>query len=67
MAKGRVVVDGQYLPLAPLDAEDIADSGIITVKIADGAITSVKLSSALVPYIGVYGYAEYGRSVYNFT
>ena len=65
-AKGSVVVDGQKVPMVPLGTTDIADNAVTTAKIPDSAITSLKLSSALVPYIGVYGYGEYGRCVYNF-
>jgi len=55
MAKTIKVIDGRHL---------IGD--VQTTDIEDLAVTAAKIP-ALVPYIGVYGYAEYGRSVYNFT
>jgi len=66
MAKVAKVIDGKHL-IGDVQTEDIEDSAVTTAKIADANITTVKFTSALVPYIGVYGYAEYGRSVYNFT
>ena len=50
-----------------INAAKLAANAVTTAKILDGAVTTAKMSSSLVPYIGVYGYAEYGRSVYNFT
>ena len=65
MAKVSQVIDGHHL-IGDVQTEDIEDSAVTAAKLADGAITSVKLSSRFVPYIGLYGYAEYGRCVYNF-
>ena len=66
MAKTIKVIDGRHL-IGDVQTIDIEDGAVTTAKIADANITTGKFTSSLVPYIGVYGYAEYGRSVYNFT
>ena len=65
-AIGRQAIEDAYFSADATMRAKFADSFINAAKIADSAITSEKLSSALVPYIGVYGYGEYGRCVYNF-
>jgi len=55
MPKFSMVIDGKKL---------IGD--VQTDDIDDGAITMVKLASPKIVYIGLYDYAEYDRSVYDF-
>ena len=42
------------------------DTNVITARIVDAAITIAKLVSPKLLYIGLYDYAEYDRSVYEF-
>jgi len=49
-----------------IDAAKLADAGVTTAKLADTAITIAKLVSPKLLYIGLYDYAEYDRSVYDF-
>ena len=42
------------------------DTNVTTDRIVDGAVTIAKLVSPKLLYIGLYDYAEYDRSVYDF-
>ena len=42
------------------------DTNVTTNRIVDGAVTAAKLVSPKLLYIGLYDYAEYDRSVYDF-
>ena len=65
MAKFLKVIDGQKL-IGDVQTIDIEDSAVSTTKLADAVITIVKLVSPKLLYIGLYDYAEYDRSVYDF-
>ena len=64
----RTVGEGQEL--VGLDTnvstDRIVDLAVTTAKLADAAITIAKLTSPKLLYIGLYDYAEYDRSVYDF-
>ena len=68
MAVSKTVGEGQEL--VGLDTNvttsRIVDSAVTTAKILDAAITLAKLVSPKLLYIGLYDYAEYDRSVYDF-
>ena len=42
------------------------DTNITTDRIVDSAVTIAKLVSPKLLYIGLYDYADYDRSVYDF-
>ena len=42
------------------------DTNVTTDRIVDGAVNIAKLVSPKLLYIGLYDYAEYDRSVYDF-
>ena len=44
----------------------IVDLAVTTAKLAAAAVTIAKLVSPKLLYIGLYDYAEYDRSVYDF-
>ena len=48
-----------------ISADKITSGTFGSSRIADAAITHPKLASPDVPYVGVYGRSEYGRSVYG--
>ena len=49
-----------------INADKLASGAVTTAKIADLAITIAKLVIPKLLYIGLYDYAEYDRSVYDF-
>ena len=49
-----------------INAAKLAANSVETAKIANLAITIAKLASPKLLYIGLYDYAEYDRSVYDF-
>jgi len=49
-----------------INADKLASGAVTTAKIADLAITIAKLVNPKLLYIGLYDYAEYDRSVYDF-
>ena len=65
MAKLTKVIDGKHL-IGDVQTIDIEDSAVSTAKLADAAVTIAKLVSPKLLYIGLYDYAEYDRSVYDF-
>ena len=65
MPKFSMVIDGQKL-IGDVQTIDIEDSAVSTAKLADAVVTIAKLVSPKLFYIGLYDYAEYDRSVYDF-
>ena len=65
MAKLTKVIDGRHL-IGDVQTIDIEDSAVTTAKLADAVVTIAKLVSPKLLYIGLYDYAEYDRSVYDF-
>jgi len=65
MAKLTKVIDGRHL-IGDVQTIDIEDSAVSTAKLADAVVTIAKLVSPKLLYIGLYDYAEYDRSVYDF-
>ena len=65
MAKLTKVIDGKHL-IGDVQTIDIEDSAVSTAKLADAVVTIAKLVSPKLLYIGLYDYAEYDRSVYDF-
>ena len=65
MPKFSMVIDGQKL-IGDVQTIDIEDSAVSTAKLADAVVTIAKLVSPKLLYIGLYDYAEYDRSVYDF-
>ena len=65
MAKLTKVIDGKHL-IGDVQTIDIEDLAVTTAKLADDAVTIAKLVSPKLLYIGLYDYAEYDRSVYDF-
>ena len=55
MPKFSMVIDGKKL-IGDVQTDDVEDR----------AITMAKLASPKIVYIGLYDYAEYDRSVYDF-
>ena len=65
MAKFSKVIDGRKL-IGDAQTPDIEDLAVTTAKLAAGAVTIAKLVNPKLLYIGLYDYAEYDRSVYDF-
>jgi len=65
MPKFSMVIDGQKL-IGDVQTIDIEDLAVTTAKLVDAAVTIAKLVSPKLLYIGLYDYAEYDRSVYDF-
>lgn len=64
-ADGHSAMEDGYLSADAEGRAKMAASFINADKIADGAVTLAKLSSAKMLYTGVYGYAAYGAAVYG--
>ena len=65
MAKFIKVIDGQKL-IGDAQTADIEDLAVTTAKLDNASVTIAKLVSPKLLYIGLYDYAEYDRSVYDF-
>ena len=65
-AVGRQAIEDAFFAATAEMRAKFADSFINTALLADLAITIAKLVSPKLLYIGLYDYAAYDRSVYDF-